>query len=108
MVRRSRADAPSLPSGESVARKGDSAGGFTLVIGLRLGPPRSTRKPASALDQTLGGPHVPLGFARRVGGAVTGSSGQGCFGYCPRMSARTAAQEPRQKPGRSRVIWMGR
>ena len=50
----------------------------------------------------------PRGFARRVGSALSGSSGQGCFGYWPRMSARTAAQEPRQKPGRSRVIWIGR
>jgi hypothetical protein len=31
------------------------------------------------------------GFARAVGSACSGSSGQKCFGYWPRRSARTAA-----------------
>lgn len=31
------------------------------------------------------------GFARRVAGAVVGSSGQGCRGYRPRISDFTAA-----------------
>ena len=45
---------------------------------------------------------------RRVGGASSGFSGQGCFGYCPRMSRRTSAQEPCQKAGRFFVVWIGR
>ena len=32
-----------------------------------------------------------LGFAREVGKASAGFSGQGCFGYRPRMSRRTSA-----------------
>ena len=53
-------------------------------------------------------PYLPRGLARLVGSARTGSSGQTCFGYRPRMSARTSAQEPRQKRGRSAVVWIGR
>ena len=33
----------------------------------------------------------PPGLARRVGSAVVGFSGQGCLGYCARMSLRTSA-----------------
>ena len=51
-------------------------------------------------DRLRSGIREPRGFARRVGGAVSGSSGQGCLGYCPRMSAPHrrpgAAPEPRQ------------
>lgn len=48
--------------------------------------------------------HVPLGFARVVGIADAGSSGQEWRGYCPFISDLTAAQDPRQKPTKSLVI----
>ena len=32
----------------------------------------------------------PRGFARRVAGALSGSSGQGCLGYRPRISLLTS------------------
>ena len=35
-------------------------------------------------------PHVPRGFARKVGSATVGSSGQECRGYCPRISFLTS------------------
>jgi hypothetical protein len=34
---------------------------------------------------------APRGLARSVGSAAVGSSGQGCLGYCARMSLRTSA-----------------
>ncbi len=52
--------------------------------------------------------HVPRGLARVVSGASSGFSGQGCFGWRPRISARTAFQDPAQKPGRSLVACTGR
>ena len=42
-------------------------------------------------------------FVARVGGAASGSSGHGCFGYLPRISARTDGYASAQKKGRSRV-----
>ena len=50
---------------------------------------------------------VPRGLARTVGAATDGSSGQGCRGYCPRMSRHTSAYDVFQKPARSVVTCNG-
>lgn len=43
-------------------------------------------------------------LVRAVGGAVHGSSGQGCFAYRPRISLRTSGYVCSQKLRRSRVV----
>jgi hypothetical protein len=51
--------------------------------------------------------HCPRGFARRVGGAFHGSSGQGCFGYRPFRSFFTSGYPLFQNPFKSCVICTG-
>ena len=46
-------------------------------------------------------------FVFAVGAALIGSSGHGCFGYLPRISARTEAYAPPKNDGRSCVVVSG-